>query len=115
MSTIRLNERQRIMLRAIAQQRRTAQSFTHGDAPCSPNTIQTYLDRMVAGGILELQKRSYVITSAGQQLIDDTPPAAPSRIYGNASTKPGSYVSPKWNIRAGAESHKQFGSVGIDA
>jgi hypothetical protein len=115
---MKLNERERAMLRLIAASPRTSHSFTHGDSPCSPHVIQCYLNHMASTGLIAPPLRhngNFEITEEGREYLAQEREAVPSRIWGNASTTT-AYVPPRMESpRAGADQHRQYASRGIGA
>lgn len=109
-----MRERQRTILATLAQGPRGARHFTHGPSTehISANTVMLYIDQLEASGYIELKGPLYYITLAGREVLAVEMPHVQSRIYGNASTEPGSYRSPKWPTREDSEIHRNLPSRG---
>lgn len=110
---MKLNDQEIRVLRMTAQGPRTLHSFTHSSvasalAPCAPNILVIYLERMIEEKLIVYHDGWYHITAEGLARLADLsiPDVAPSRYYGNASMPSGSWVPKRWECpRAGGEQH----------
>jgi hypothetical protein len=115
---MRLNERQRNMLRALEHSPRDPKWFTHGDSPCAPHVVVTYLDYFEEHGLIEQGERVCTITDKGRDLLAaeaaQSPVVATSRTHCGAAMP--NWTPPKWEAaRRGADDHKQHRSKGLGA
>lgn len=113
-----MNLRQAQMLRAILHTPRTAKFFTHG-GEISPHVAECYLQAMEDDGLIEAPSRAdgaYKVTAEGRAFLSALPEIAPSRYYGNASTKE-RYVSEMREPARGAGSMVAYSlkSLGLGA
>jgi hypothetical protein len=71
-ATMKLNERLRHMLTAIAQSPRRASYFTHGDynAPLNPGVLQGWLDKLTSAGYCFEAESAFHITARGRKALD---------------------------------------------
>jgi len=69
---MKLNERLRTMLTAIAQSPRRANYFTHGDrrSQIHPDILKTWLDQMCEAGYCFEAEQAYHITTLGRNKLD---------------------------------------------
>ena len=69
---MKLNERLRTMLTAIAQSPRRANYFTHGDrrSQIHPDILKTWLDQMCEAGYCFEAEQAYHITTLGRAKLD---------------------------------------------
>lgn len=69
---MKLNERLRTMLTAIAQNPRKANYFTHGDRknPLHPEVLNGWLNQLCEAGYIFEENESYHITMMGRQALD---------------------------------------------
>jgi len=69
---MKLNERLRTMLTAIAQSPRRANYFTHGDrrTPLHPDVLNGWLAQLVEAGYCFEAEGAYHITVKGRQALD---------------------------------------------
>jgi hypothetical protein len=113
---IRLNDRELSILRCLAVAPRTQDSFTFGPDPLSANAVRAYLKTLVEAEFIALPPRrdcGYPVTQEGlDHLARLRAETTPSRIWGNASTTV-PYEPPVWNVRAGADQHRQYASRGL--
>jgi hypothetical protein len=108
-----LNPRQREMLTAIRVEPRTFRYFSHGWQQVAPKVTETYLADMVKEELLYILNGVYFLTAEGERVLSslESAPVVPSRSYCNAQMT-GTYQSPKWNVREGADQHLNFKSRG---
>lgn len=92
------------LLRGIAHRPRNLLSFTDGDSTISPRHIESYLDSMVAEGLIVLAGDLYHITAAGLAELNKPTTVATARVYCSAQmTEP---YRPSWApVRSGASDH----------
>jgi len=71
-ATMKLNERLRTMLTAIAQSPRKAHYFTHGDrrTPLHPDVLNGWLAQLVEAGYCFEAEQAYHITMMGRNVLD---------------------------------------------
>lgn len=69
---MKLNERLRTMLTAIAQSPRRANYFTHGDrrTPLHPDVLNGWLAQLVEAGYCFEAEQAYHITTLGRNVLD---------------------------------------------
>lgn len=108
------NARQIDLLRSLQAGPRTMRYFSHGFQRVAPSVTENDFAKLMKAGYVSETAETYFITPDGENALSDADARqpAPSRAYCNASmTAP--YTPSAWNVRAGAERHKEFSSKGL--
>lgn len=108
---------QRRILAALQQRPRTAFDFAnapHGDVRISESIAEGALQMLVFSGCARRIEGLYHCTEYGERELGATVNAAPSREFGNATTR--ETYRTNWSpVRQGADDHRQCKSRGIGA